>query len=153
VDYVNPKALDMVLDHWEKLKEKEIPSSCNGIFEQTMGLPCGHHCKEQLARGKPFLLKWFHPVWRYWQIREPGEDVDKDYELTRNPAVIPRKRGRGRVGQAVSSTRRDPSHWEVQPLPQPRRRDCGPGCGRERGHGQTSGPSSRHTFVEIMSPA
>src|SRR5580693_7290785 len=44
VDYVNPKALDMVLDHWDKLKEKKIPSSCNSIFERTMGLPCAHHC-------------------------------------------------------------------------------------------------------------
>src|SRR5579862_192143 len=91
-----------------------LPASCSGVFEGTMGLPCAHHCEEQQAHEKPFLLKWFHPVWRYRQIKEPGEDVDRDYELTRNPAVIPRKRGR--VGQAASSTRRDPSHWEVQPL-------------------------------------
>jgi hypothetical protein len=75
-----------------------------------MGLPCAHHCEEQQAREKPFLLKWFHLVWRYQQIRELGEDVNKDYELTQNPAVILRKRGRGRVGQAASSTRRDPSY-------------------------------------------
>jgi hypothetical protein len=55
--------------------------------------------------------------------------------------VIPRKRGR--VGQATSSTRRDPSHWEVQPLPQPWGRGRGPGRGRGRGHGQASRPSSR----------
>ena len=62
VDYVNPKALDKVLECWEKLRKKEIPASCSGVFERTMGLPCAHHCKEQQACGKPFLLKWFHLV-------------------------------------------------------------------------------------------
>jgi hypothetical protein len=46
VDYVNPKALDKVLECWEKLRKKEIPASCSGVFERTMGLPCAHHCKE-----------------------------------------------------------------------------------------------------------
>ena len=43
----------------------------------------------------------------------PNEGVDVPYELTRNPAIIPRKR-RKDSHQAISSTRRDPSHWELQ---------------------------------------
>ena len=138
VDYVNPKALDLVLDHWVKLKEQIVPVHCSGVFIATMGLPCGHQCEEQQACSKPFMLKWFHFVWRYQQTKQIGEDVDKDYELIRNPAIIPRKRRQGsRAGLALSSTRRDLSHWE-EPEPAPirgrgRGRPRGRPCGRPRG--------------------
>jgi hypothetical protein len=57
-------------------------------------------------------LSKFDKRWRYKQREELGEGTNMPYELTRNPAVIPRKRGKGRQTQAISSTRRDASHWE-----------------------------------------
>jgi hypothetical protein len=42
----------------------------------------------------------------------PIESIDFPYGLTRNPEIIPRKRRKG-LQQATSSTRRDPSHWEL----------------------------------------
>jgi len=107
---VNPEALDIVLEHWEKLKKGEISQVCDGIFEKTMGLPCAHTCQQQQALGKPLLLSKFDKRWRYKQQEEPGEDIDIPYKLTRNPAVIPQRRGRGKQVQAMSSTQRDPSH-------------------------------------------
>jgi hypothetical protein len=65
---------------------------CSGVFTATIGLPYGHQCEEQQACSKPFMLKWFHFVWRYQQTKQIGEDVNKDYELIRNLAIIPRKR-------------------------------------------------------------
>jgi len=90
----------------------------------------------------------FDLVWRYRQVRQANEDVEREFELTRNPAIIPRKRGRGsRIREAASSTRRDLSHWEVaepsqrgrgrgRPCGQPSTRGRGVGIGRGRGRGR-----------------
>jgi hypothetical protein len=114
VEFVNPEALDIVLEHWQKLKKGEISRVCDGTFEKTIGLLCAYTCERQQARGKPLLLSKFNKRWRYKQREELGEGTDMPYELTRNPAVIPRKRGKGKQAQAISSTRRDASHWEQQ---------------------------------------
>ena len=95
VKYVNPQALDKVLEHWEKYKKGGMLQECSGVFEATMGLPCAHTCKRAQARRKPLLLSKFNKRWRYNQRTEAGEDIDIPYELARNPAIIPRKRGRG----------------------------------------------------------
>ena len=39
VEFVNPEALDIVLEHWQKLKKGEISRVCDFTFEKTMGLP------------------------------------------------------------------------------------------------------------------
>jgi hypothetical protein len=104
VEFVNPEALDIVLEHWQKLKKGEISRVCDFTFEKTMGLPCAHTCERQQARKKPLLLSKFNKRWRYRQREEPGEGTDMPYELTRNPAVIPRKRGKGRKGQRQAGT-------------------------------------------------
>ena len=67
----------------------------------------------------------------------PNEGVDVLYELTRNPAIIPRKRRRG-SRQAISSTRRDPSHWE---LPSRGRGSVTHGGSNVRGRGTSRGTS------------
>jgi hypothetical protein len=101
VEFVNPQALSKVLEHWEKLKKGELSRECDGTFEKTMGLPCAHTCERQQVRGKPLLLSKFDKRWRYKQQVEEGEDIDIPYELIRNPAVIPRRKGRGPARQAV----------------------------------------------------
>lgn len=56
---MNSEALDIVLEHWEKLKKGEISQVCNRIFEKTMGLLCTYTCQRQQALGKPLLLSKF----------------------------------------------------------------------------------------------
>jgi len=109
VEYVLLEALDLVLDYYKKLKEGKISQECDGVFERTMRLPCAYTCKKRQTQGKPLLLASFHKRWRYSNQTVPNEDIDIPYELTRNPAIIPRKRRKG-SRQAISSTRRDPSH-------------------------------------------
>jgi hypothetical protein len=125
VEYVLLAALDLVLDNYKKLKEGEISQECSGVFETTMGLPCAHTCEKRQAQGKPLLLASFHKRWRYSSRTMLNEGIDVPYELTRNPAIIPRKRRKG-SRQAILSTRRDPSHWEL------------PGRGRGKGRGRGS---------------
>ena len=82
VEFVNLETLDIVLEHWQKLKMGEISRVCDGTFEQMMGLLCTHTCEQQQARAKPLLLSKFNQRWRYKQQEEPGEGTDIPYELT-----------------------------------------------------------------------
>jgi hypothetical protein len=126
--------LDLVLGNYQRLKEGEISQECSGVFKTTMGLPCAHTYKKRQTQGKPLLLASFYKRWRYSSRTVPNEGIDIPYELTRNPAIIPQKRRKGSQ-QAISSTRRDPSHWEL-----PNR---GRGRVTSRGRGRGGGSVTR----------
>ena len=138
LEFVTLEAFNLVLDHQEKVKKGEILLECDRVFSKTMSLPCGYKCELQQAQEKPFLLSRFNKRQQYIQRTEANEGINIPYELIRNPAIILRKRKRGR--QAVSSTRRDPSHWEVE---EGRGRGRGRGRGKERGRGRGRGTRGR----------
>jgi hypothetical protein len=103
--WVSHEALRKVEDQ-RRLRERDPPPSlaCTGVFTRVYGLPCVHLLESR--QGEPLLLDDFHS---HWHLMRDGAPIHLLEPHRLEPrALVTRARN-----TPVSSTRRDPSHFEV----------------------------------------
>jgi MULE transposase domain len=111
--FITPHALRLILKQYRLLKSDQYKPSCTGLFHSSMGLPCSHMIQAKLQDPGNLRLADIHP---HWQFIRPIRQVTME-PLVLNPAVV-RPKGRpagstNRPREAKSSTRRDPSQFEL----------------------------------------
>lgn len=111
----------------------DFPLICDGLFTQSMRLPCGHVMKQRATTGRPIELQEIHRHWYFKPLEAPAlayETIVMEL-LLQNPMPArtqgqPRGRGlstqdqnqpegtssRGR-GRSITSTQREPSDFEL----------------------------------------
>jgi hypothetical protein len=116
---VSRKALDFVYEQEIKrqsdIKDGNWGFPCSGCFQNVYGLPCRHELQNLHATGSKLGLQHFEDDhWRYecrdgHSIRSPAGP----HQHLQDPIPV---QGRGRPRNDVTSTRRDPSSFEL-PVP------------------------------------
>jgi hypothetical protein len=114
---------------WEQRHQLASPDPlppCTGSFINTMGLPCAHEMRSRLADNGTLLLADIHPHWHLLPLIPAVAEP-----LILEPAIA-NPRGRpgapqerawrplnraGRARESLSSTRRNPSAFELAELP------------------------------------
>lgn len=145
ISFVYSTALEKVLLEVAKLPRSGPPrDNCSCTITQSFGLPCYHTIWERKQEPGTVLVRDFH---QHWLIARP---TNKDDNIARppnpnaeilEPEIIIQGRGRprGALGgasrEALSSTRRLPSSFELLPSTAP------PALGR------SSTPPTGHIFI------
>lgn len=120
--HIHGYALEKILLEHAKLPLCRGPSTvdCNCSIQQSMGLPCFHTIWKRKQEGGVILLEDIHSHWYYDRPIQSTflEDVITPPFSCLNPLRVKGKgRPRGALGGvsrvAESSTRRNPSSWEL----------------------------------------
>lgn len=103
--------------------ESPLPP-CTRHFYQSLGLPCAHMIKVLLEQNAPLQLSDIHPHWhlRTHGVLEPF--ISQAPQIVFEPDVVSSLRGRPNGRQALSSTRRNPSLFELVEQSQGSQRRC-----------------------------
>jgi hypothetical protein len=126
LQYVHGHALLKILQEHAKLPPAGPPLPyCSCTVRQSFGLPCYHTIWKRKRNGGVILLSDIHQHWYYCRL-VPDALVPSDSSISSStiphPILNPvRIRGKGRPRGALggvsriaeSSTRRDPSSWEL----------------------------------------
>jgi len=127
--WVSHEALRKV-DQQRRRLESNIPA-CTGAFTRTQGLPCAHTLRPLVEDCLPLQLHHFHSHWLLYRGSEKPELIT---EPRRQFDTLT-----GRSASAQSSTRREPSLFEVTEKARPKVKTA-PTCSRchTKGHTMTS---------------
>lgn len=127
--WVSHKAMRKVLEQWQLLL-KPLKASCTRTFTSSFGLPCVHTLKRLEEEGRALLLEHFHP---HWHLKR---DVSQPQPML-EPRAVPSQFNQRR-NRSITSTRREPSAFEV--IPATMRPKAQPKCSRchTLGHIMTS---------------
>ena len=129
--WVSHEALRKV-EEQRQLQWKDPPASpiCTGTFTRVYGLPCVHALTGR--EGQPLLLNDFHSHWRLIRDRAPVYLLEP-YRIEPKPKASQT----AEKALPVSSTKREPSQFEVVEAAQAKRPSQCTACG-EIGHRRTS---------------
>jgi hypothetical protein len=132
--FASPFALRLVKRQWELAKSREHEPICTGSFTKTYGLPCCHKIQRCLNLNSKWFLTGDHIHAHWWFERPPVRDPligqgpalrlpsppVPTHETVLEPSIV-RARGRPRQEDRDTTTRRDPSQWEIPVAPRSRR--------------------------------
>ena len=141
-DAVSTHALTKVQDQVEKArKTKDLPP-CTGHHQHVLGLPCSHVIARLIANRKPLTLAHIDARWCLTPSApgavRPLPEQQAPEHVIRDPHAV---RARGRPASTGTSTRRDPSHFELVDPPASQQRMCS-SC-RQPGHNSRTCPLPR----------
>jgi hypothetical protein len=109
---VTPFALQKVLSQFDMLAAKDLPS-CQHQLRTSMGLPCHHEIRDRLQQQDVLHLSDIHERWHFTKPTLSTMSVAIGRPLLMNPRIV-KSKGRPKKSNGKSSTRRDPSAFEVE---------------------------------------
>ena len=134
---VTPQGLRKVVGQYNKARDGKFDvvtlGDCTGTFTQVFGLPCKHEIACQLNRDKDWKvsLEDVDPHWHFKRGDGPPPialpPVPEEAAIHEPEVVKPRGRPKKDPKKTDTSTRRDPSSFELVDLPAGRRRGRPPG--------------------------
>jgi hypothetical protein len=120
-------ALGKIDDQRFRLIKPEPLALCTSRFTTSMGLPCAHQIQELLKEDRALTLADIHPHWYFHAaprlemmplVLEPAVAQVRGRPSTQEDHTRARPLNRAaRTRQALSSTRREPSAFELVDLP------------------------------------
>ena len=124
VAYVTPQCLNILQVELRKIPQTgspPVPMPCTCSLRKTHGLPCWHELwrrKDQSQPPQPLRIEDLHPFWLWDRIRFLKENRRRTLSPVQNQAEasrkgIPRDISNHGRGYGSSSTRRDPSAFEI----------------------------------------
>jgi hypothetical protein len=113
---ITPQAIELVLQQWRLARDGGLEAACLGQFSRIYRLPCRHSIARMLQIDKEAKIRMqhIHPHW--WFKRPFGYTIElPPPPEPSQPAILEPQVIRGRGRPRDRSTRRAPSHFELEP--------------------------------------